>query len=303
MKSILHKLTALVLVVLLMLSMTGCDNLDYREAIKLYNAQDYEAAAEIFYELGEYEDSKQLYTRCQYWMAVELMEQGVYSEALPRFLKLGDYEDSQVRAIECKYQRAITELNSGNLSDAENLFLETPDYKQTPEYLRQITWQKFYDQVAAAGTLQTESDGKVYSLRADTETSQLVFFASHSKEMGYQFYDDLTLTLSRDSTEAAFTATSTFTMGFNGNQIGSTQTGSGRADIAALTADPVLTLDTYEKKATDNLGNSSSTTDPAENLMAGDMTKNLSGLLEVIPGLLTEAGISFTLQDIGFAAI
>ena len=128
MKTILRKLTVLVLAFLLMLSMTGCDNLDYREAVKLYNGRDYEAAAEMFYALGDYEDSKQLYTRCQYWMAVELMEQGVYSEALPRFLKLGDYEDSAQRAIECKYQRAIAEFDSGNLSDAENLFLEAPSF-------------------------------------------------------------------------------------------------------------------------------------------------------------------------------
>ena len=128
MKTNIRKLTAVFLAVLLLLSMTGCDSLDYREAVNLYNAQEYEAAGELFYELGDYEDSKQLYTRCQYWIAVELMEKGIYTEALPRFLKLGDYEDSQARAMECKYQRAIAAFDSGNLNEAETFFLDAPDY-------------------------------------------------------------------------------------------------------------------------------------------------------------------------------
>ena len=303
MKTNIRKLTAGLLAVLLVLSMTGCDSLDYREAVKLYNARDYEDAGEIFYELGDYEDSAALYTRCQYWIAVELMEKGIYSEALPRFLKLGDYEDSQARAVECKYQKAIAAFDSGNLNDAENFFLDAPDYKQTPEYLRRITWQKFFEELTAVGTLQLEDAGKVYSLSANAEKDQLVFFASDAKDMTYQFYDDLTLTLTRDSTEASFAATSTFDMAFKGSRIGSSQTGSGVVDVSTLTADTVLTLDTYEKTTTDHLGKTSTTTDPAENLMGGDMAENLSGMLSVIPTLLAEAGITLTLQDIGFAAI
>ena len=303
MKTNIRKLTAVFLAVLLLLSMTGCDSLDYREAVNLYNAQEYEAAGELFYELGDYEDSKQLYTRCQYWIAVELMEKGIYPEALPRFLKLGDYEDSQARAMECKYQRAIAAFGSGNLNEAETFFLDAPDYKQTPEYLRRITWQKFFDELAAVGTLQTEQEGKLYRLTADAETAQLVFFTSRTKDMDYQFYDDLTLMLSRDSTDAAFTATSTFTMGFKGSQIGSSQVGSGKVDITTVTADTVLVLDTYEKVTTDNLGKTSTTTDPAESLMGGDMAENFSALMSVIPTLLADSGISLTLQDIGFATI
>lgn len=303
MKTNIRKLTAVFLAVLLLLSMTGCDSLDYREAVNLYNAQEYEAAGELFYELGDYEDSKQLYTRCQYWIAVELMEKGIYTEALPRFLKLGDYEDSQARAMECKYQRAIAAFDSGNLNEAETFFLDTPDYKQTPEYLRRITWQKFFAEVSVVGTLQLEEAGKVYSISADPETARLVFFTSDTKDMDYRFYDDLTLTLTRDSTEAAFTATSTFTMGFKGSQIGSAQTGSGVVDISTITANTVLSLNTYEKTSTDNLGKTSTTTDPAESLMSGDMAENFSALMSVIPTLLADSGISLTLQDIGFATI
>ena len=65
MKAIFLKLTATFLALLLILSMTGCDNLDYREAVELYNDQNYKAAAEIFYALDDYEDSAELYTRCQ----------------------------------------------------------------------------------------------------------------------------------------------------------------------------------------------------------------------------------------------
>ena len=303
MKSVFQKLAALVLVLLLVLSMTGCDKLDYRDAVDLYNARNYKAAAELFYALGDYKDSAALYTRCHYWMAVDLMEAGRYQEALPRFVELSDYEDCAQRVIECIYQMAVAAFDSGDLKNAETYFLQTPDYKQSQEYLRQITWQKFFEELASAGTLQTQQEDKVFRVTADPEANQLVFFVSQEKDMTYRFYDDLTLTLSRDSKFAAFTATSTFTMGFKGSQIGSTQAGTGTVDISKLATDTVLALATYEKTTTDNQGNTSTTEDPAESLMNADMAENLQNLLAAIPGLLADAGITLTLQNIGFSPL
>ena len=68
-KHIFRSLVLIFLVCTLMLSMTGCDTLDYRRAIELYNAGKFEAAGELFYELGDYEDSPALYKNCQYWTA------------------------------------------------------------------------------------------------------------------------------------------------------------------------------------------------------------------------------------------
>lgn len=312
MKARLFKsVVVLILLCLLAFSLTGCDSLNYREAVKLYNAQDYDKALEIFTELGEYEDSAQLITRCKYWIAIEAMEYGRYDSAMEQFQALNGYEDSAERITECKYQLAIAAFDSEEYASAEALFLEIPDYQQVPEYLRRLNWQKFFDAVAETGTesggsftLQKEQDGKVYSVTADlVDPGQLIFFVSDSKDMGYTFYDDLTITLSRDDLQAAFTATSMFAMDFKGSQIGSQQRGTGTLDITACTGETPLTLTGFEKTATDNLGKTTTSTDPADSLMGGDMAENLSDLLSVIPELLLDAGIELTLADIGFAAI
>lgn len=308
---ILRSAAALMLVCVLMLSMTGCEKLDYREAIDLYNQGKFDAAIDAFYELGDYEDSAELFTRSHYWAAITRMEEGNYKEALPRFLKLGDYEDSAQRAIECKYQMAIAEFEAGKYTDAQIYFRDVADYKQTPEYLRRINWQLLFDAVASAGeesggsfTLQKEQDGKVFSVTADmVEPDQLIFFVSCTEDLGYSFYDDLTLTLSRDSLEATFTASSTFTMELNGSRIGSQQKASGTVNIPTCTGETSLTPESFEKTVTDNQGNTSTSTDPADSLMDDAVAENLADLMAMIPELLAESGITLTLQDIGFSAI
>ena len=127
MKTRFRKCTAgLLLLCTLTYFLTGCDNSDYREAVRLYNNRSYDAAADIFYALGDYADSAELHTRSQYWAAVDLMEQGDYQRALPRFLKLTDYEDAADRVVECKYQLAIAAFDSGSGTTQNVCFWNTP---------------------------------------------------------------------------------------------------------------------------------------------------------------------------------
>ena len=297
---------AILLVCVLILSMTGCEKLDYRKAIDLYNAGRFDEAAELFSTLNGYEDSAQMQTLSRYWEAITLAEAGKHTEALPRFQKLGNYEDSAQRAIECTYQIAIADFEAGNYQDAENFFLKVPDYRQTPEYLRQLNWQKFFDAVLRAGEegIGTgTSEGMHLQVTAKKgEPDQLTFFLSRTKNLGYAFYDDLALTLTRDSLEAEFTAKSTFTMNKETDQMGSEQIASGKVDISACTAGTALKADTFQMTGTDNLGNTINTDDPSDMLMGEDMAQNLHDLLTLLPPLLNSFGVPVTLQDIGFAA-
>lgn len=299
----LKSIAALFLILSLCLSMTGCNQQDYRKAISLYNKGEYDAAATLFSELDGYEDSGEMQTLCRYWEAITFMEEGAYSTALPRFIKLGNYEDSAERAIECKYQMAVAAFEEGDLQTAESQFLEQPQYRQTQEYLRRINWQKLFDAIAeAGGNLENTQDGTVLRV-ATAEPAQLLFSVSVSKDMGYTFYDDLTLALTRDSLEADFIATGSFDMDYLGDRIGSTQTASGKVNISACTSDTYLTVDVFQMTVTDNQGNISTSEDPADCLMADDMSENLSVMLARIPQLLNAAGITLTLADIGFTSI
>lgn len=298
------------LVFLLAFSMTGCEDLDYRDAVDLYNAGAYEEAAKLFAQLGEFEDSAALETRCYYWIAMKAMEYGRYDAALEQFRALGDYEDAPERVIECTYQLAVAAFDSGDLAAAEGYFLETPGYKQTREYCRQITWQKFFDAIAekapgeAESVLRAEKDGRTVQVIArSADIQEIIFSVSAVKDMGYVFTDDLSVRFTRDSLQATFAAGSSFSMDFKGGQIGSQQTGGGTLDIPTCTAETPLVLESFGITITDNLGKSTSSNDPADCLMGQAMAENFALLMETVPAILTDAGISLTLADIGFAAL
>jgi len=302
----MKKLLALLLVCTLVLSLTGCDKLDYGKAVDLFNRGKYDAAIDAFYELGDYEDSKELFTLSHYWAAIQRMEAGNYAEALPRFIKLGAYEDSAQRATECAYQMALAEFEAGNFGDAQNYFEKVADYKQSKEYLRRIHWQAFYDGICAADSIKKELDGKTFSVfpLQDLEGPQkLVFSVEMSESKEQQYADFLTFTLTRDSIIADFICGSDFQMEYLDGTIGSSQSGFGQINITNCTPDMPLTMDTFEKTVTDNLGNTTCSTDPADSLMNEAMAENFRDLMTVIPQLLLDAGIELTLQDIGFYAL
>lgn len=296
MKNRISKILVLVLTVcMVMTCLTGCEELRYREAVQRYNARQYDAAIELFHELGDYQDSKALFTASHYWAAMDRMSAGDYSEALPRFVKLGDYEDSAQRAVECKYQLALAAFDAGNYSDAENYFLDNPDYRLTPEYLRQLNWQRFYDYILENGeqtdgghTLLQQIGDRTVHFTADPAGTLLVS-ASWSKNMGYSFHDDLQLMIPRDSTEAAFTAVSRFTMTMGERQIGSEQTGSGIVDLSAYTPGAALTLDSFSMIGTDNLGNSLDTQELTACTMEDAIARNMSTIWEALPLMLAQA--------------
>lgn len=309
----MKKLLALLLICTLVLSLTGCDKLDYGKAVDLFNRGKYDAAIDAFHELGDYEDSAELFTLSHYWAAITRMEEGKYSEALPRFIKLGDYEDSAQRATECTYQIALSAFEEGNFSDAWNHFEKIADYKQASEYLRRINWQKLYDAIAAVGfnnisghIIEKEQDGKHFSISAvhhDHATQELVLDVFQGENGDFLISDGLTITLTVDSTMATFEASCGFGMDFVDDRIGSSQVGYGRLDITTCTPRTPLGVETFEKHVEDNQGNISDSTDPADSLMGDIMAENMHDLMTVIPQLLLDAGIEVTLQDIGFYAL
>ena len=301
------------LILLLFTSLTGCEDMDYRDAIRLYNDGDYEAAAEIFYALGDFEKCPELYTDCQYWIAADLAEQGNFEKALPRFWKLGAYRNSTKWVTECKYQLAIADFDEGQYKDAELAFRKMPDYKQSAEYLRRISWQSLFEEILqkgvdqiSASAIEVERDGKTYIISAvhcfgDVQDLELEVY--QSKNDDFSMIDDLKITLTRDSTVAQFECGSDFGMDYLDGRMGSNQLATGKIDITTCTSETKLVMETFEMHVEDNQGKVTDSTDPADSSMNDAMAENLHDLLTVIPELLLESGITVTLQDIGFNAL
>ena len=213
-------IVCMALILLLGLSLTGCDALDYRNAIDRYNSGDFDAAAESFALLGDYEDSRDLAQQSRYWAALSCMEQGQYQEAVNRFRKLGDYQDSQQRMersqyllavqameagdfadaiarfteldgyedsseriTECAYQLAIAAFRAEDYEAAREQFSQLEDYRSTGDYLRQIGWQRFFDWVVSSG----EANGTACTLQADKAGQVIVLTADTAEPKQISF--------------------------------------------------------------------------------------------------------------------
>ena len=299
---LLKAATAVALICVLMVSMTGCDALDYRDAIDLYNSGNYAQAAEIFEQLGDFEDSAHLKTLCRYWIAVDTMESGDYAAAISLLEAMNGYDDTPQRITECKYQLALASFAQGDLTAAEGYFLEVSDYRESSEYLRQIAWQKFFNLLVEA-PLSKETDGKVYSLTANVADNQLRFHVGTRVDSDFTFHNDLTLTLSRDSLIADYVATDAFSMAFQADAIGSEQSISGRVDVSTCTVETVPLMESFEKTVHDNQGNTTTSTDPADAAVTDALLANFKDMMTVIPELVNAADFGLTLTDIGFYAM
>lgn len=139
MKKIILVLAAIMIGSLLL---TGCnESKKYEEAADLMEKDSYSEAAEIFEELGDYEDSASLAALCRqnadYYEALEFMNGGEYKSAKLIFKELGDFNDSPDKLEYCEkmivYLAGMQLMQSGNYSGAYEKLLSLGDFEDAPE--------------------------------------------------------------------------------------------------------------------------------------------------------------------------
>ena len=108
----------------------------YEAAQELLTGEEYEAAAEAFAELGDYEDSKSQWKRARYNIALKHFDAEEYHEANAIFEELGDYKNSKknaytsflrARIIDFKQAKALYE--AGEYEEAKAMFEALGNYE------------------------------------------------------------------------------------------------------------------------------------------------------------------------------
>jgi TolA-binding protein len=121
---------------------SGCSSSDYKNAMSMYEAGQYEEAATIFTELGDYEDSSAMVLTCQYEGAKSDYDAGDYDGAKETFTALGDYEDSADWVLACTYGQAKTLADAGNYEEAKALFSELGDYQDSADQITACSYDE-----------------------------------------------------------------------------------------------------------------------------------------------------------------
>lgn len=115
---------------------------NYEEASVLYGQKKYAEAAEIYAELGEYEDSEIRKSICLYAQASTLETQKKYSEAAEIYAVLGDYEDSAAKLNSCKYQAAVAVLDAGNFAEAKTMLEALNGYADSKNLISECSYKE-----------------------------------------------------------------------------------------------------------------------------------------------------------------
>lgn len=97
-------------------------SMKYKNAEKLFSQADYDAAEEIFAELGNYAESYDYIIRCRYERASELMANGQYPEAADAFTMLDGYGNSDQMVQECMLKIAEKHMENGEFEAAMSVY-------------------------------------------------------------------------------------------------------------------------------------------------------------------------------------
>lgn len=92
----------LVVCAALLLTLAGCASGDYAKAGRLFNAGQYESAAEIYESLRDYKDSPERAKECRYQLALDALAARDYAEAAALLEPLGDFKDSSALLTEAR---------------------------------------------------------------------------------------------------------------------------------------------------------------------------------------------------------
>ncbi len=108
----MKKFIALILALALCMSLTACLDLKakpYEEAVALMDAGEYQAAAEAFEALEDYEDAPEKALDCHYELALASYEKEEFDAAQEAFEKLSGHKDSAEMAEKCRREIGMRE--------------------------------------------------------------------------------------------------------------------------------------------------------------------------------------------------
>ena len=197
----MRRFAAGLLVLLIVLSLTGCNSSDYRKAEKLFNGGSYEAAMVKFKKLGDYKDSPERVQICLDRMASDAVNNMDYKSAYLWYTQLLAYEDSRERASAGLYDVGKAAMDSSDWSLAANCFSKIKDYEDSAELYRQSSGKKSGSSFTDDAFLDSVTSSAVARMRSSAENDRRKLV---TMEQGYveryangNFYDGKLKTLAQ----------------------------------------------------------------------------------------------------------
>lgn len=241
----------------------------YFEPLERYNAAvedmddgDYEDAREEFEELGDFKDSAQLITECDYKEAKDLMEAGDYVSAQIIFEKLGDYEDSAEKLAECNYRIAQAYYADGDYENALTHFQAAGDYSDATIMVTKVTYDyaiyiyenenRYGDAVALLEGIRGYNDSEARIEEIENAYFELLDLYLIQPYLVIITYDDPIHITRHGTLELVYEYCSDYTAAVNALYSGHAHASNGRIVITTDLAQSVYDLNNIALEIVDN---------------------------------------------------
>lgn len=162
---------ALIIVFIITFSVFIIPMLKYNNAKTLMEQKNYSEAKAEFEQLSDYNDSKELYKKCEYNEAVGLFDSKKYEEARTAFEKFGNYEKSSDYIVKCDYNIGIRLQKSGKYDDAIKQLKKNPDYEDSENRIILCYRHLLIDYIKENGSVDDDGTSYTITQRYDMNTS------------------------------------------------------------------------------------------------------------------------------------
>ena len=118
-------------------------NTTYKNAVNMFNAQNYDGAISAFSTLNGYKDSDDYLSQSKYQKAVMLMDSGDFDNAISAFADLSGYADTASLRLECYYKQGECYREQGELIEAAACFESLKDFSDAREQFEDVLGKLF----------------------------------------------------------------------------------------------------------------------------------------------------------------
>ena len=302
----MKRLFAITLVLCLLLSLTGCDALDYTVASLRYRIGHYEKAYALYSALGDYADSAAMTAisrkKADYAAAQAHYAAGEYRQAMELFYGLDMYMDSPVKAVESQYALGISLLEEGDYRQALPLLDGLGNYEDSAQQTQKAVtfWL-----MEALG----ESDGAVLELEGE-EDARLSLVINDSDSVGLIYESTgLLLGLPLKSRFALYLHPLTRTADYSATYLSTAsrtilENAVGVADLSVYNAEGGLDTTVFVQSITEPDGTETVSFDTADAIILHELLpKAAEAIAQNLPALLAITGTDITPEQLGFLSL
>ena len=302
----MKRLIAILLLVCLCISLTGCKVLDYAKASHHYKKGNYGQAQELYASLDSYADSAAMahisWQKADYEAAGEAYAAGDYRQAMELYYGLEMYMDSPIRAIESQYALGLALIESGQYGEAQDLLQALGTYEKSAYHAQRATdlWlrQTLTECGGIALNLDEAGQQKLLLVTTGGETVDVIYIRE-SRILGLPSSCRFTLTIFPATQVAGYKASyrseATNTI---------LEEAAGMVEPAVFCAGQGLSAYSFTQTITEPDGTQSVSTDTESAIILQSLLAEATAVIaENLPALLAQTGTDITPEDLGFLAL